>query len=98
MIDIETTVPQQQLFVLNSDFFINQAKLLETRLQKEAGDDTNSRIQLAYQLLFGRQPDAEELALGNAFVTREKAPQDKLTPWVQYTQALLGSNEFIYID
>lgn len=94
----ETTVPQQQLFVLNSDFFVKQAKALASRLEKEGGEDPRVRIHLAYQILFGREPNAEELALGEEFVSQEKRPEDRLTPWEQYAQILLGSNEFMYID
>src|SRR5262249_54979582 len=36
----ETTVPQQQLFVLNSPFVVEQAKALAERLRREVGDDT----------------------------------------------------------
>jgi len=94
----ETTVPQQQLFVLNSEFFVKQAKALATRLEKEGGEDPKARITLAYQILFGRDPDTEELALGEEFISQEKQPEDHLTPWEQYAQILLGSNEFLYID
>lgn len=94
----ETTVPQQQLFVLNSDFFVLQAKALANRLHAEYKDDNTAKIHRAYQLLFGRSADPEELALGVEFVTQEKSSDDRLSPWEQYTQALLGSNEFMYID
>ncbi|MFT7642309.1 MAG: hypothetical protein ACI9G1_004066 [Pirellulaceae bacterium] len=93
----ETTIPQQQLFVLNSEFFIRQAKSLAARLQK-VSDDDSERIKHGYALLFGREPDAAELSLGVSFVSSEKPKDDKLSMWEQYTQALLGANEFMYID
>jgi len=94
----QTTVPQQQLFVLNSDFFIKQAKALAARVQKEAGDDQQAQIQRAYQLLYCRNADSSELALAKSFLAQEKQPGDRLTKWEQYAQALLGANEFLYID
>lgn len=94
----ETTVPQQQLFVLNSDFVVKQSKALASRLEKEGGADPPARITWAYRILFGRDPNAEELALGEEFVSQEKRADDRLTPWEQYAQILLGSNEFLYID
>ena len=94
----ETTVPQQQLFVLNSEFFVKQAKALAARLQSDAGDDNDAKIHRAYQLLFGRNADDGESALGTAFVSQDKSDNDQLSLWEQYAQALLGSNEFMYID
>ena len=94
----ETTVPQQQLFVLNSDFFVTQSKALAARLEQEAGDNEVAKIQHAYRLLFGREPDSSELRIARSFVNQSEVPSAKLNRWEQYSQALLGSNEFLYID
>jgi cytochrome c553 len=97
----ETTVPQQQLFVLNSPFMLNQARAFAARLQKEAGDDPAARIRLAFQLAFSREPTAGELQLGVDYVSATDAegqPQNALTRWERYAQILLASNEFLYID
>jgi hypothetical protein len=97
----ETTVPQQQLFVLNSAFMINQAKALAGRLQKEAATD-GERIQRAYLLAFGRPPTSDETDVGLRYLgAKDPAEADgrnKLTRWERYAQALLASNEFMYID
>src|SRR4029079_10732055 len=45
----ETTVPQQQLFVLNSPFVIETSKAFAARIQKDATSDTE-RVQRAFQL------------------------------------------------
>ena len=47
----ETTVPQQQLFVLNSPFVIETAKAFAARIQKEATSDTE-RVQRAFKLAY----------------------------------------------
>ncbi len=93
---VSTTVPQQQLFVLNSDFIQTQAKAFAERVQKEAATDPE-RIDRAYRLAFGREPTDAEHSLGLAFLGRPQAPN---TPprWQQYAQALLATNEFLYID
>src|SRR5258708_37932715 len=49
-----TTVPLQQLFVLNSDFMVQQAKALAARAASISTDDDAARIRHAYRLLFGR--------------------------------------------
>jgi hypothetical protein len=97
----ETTVPQQQLFVMNSAFMINQAKALAARLQKEAGDDA-ARVRRAYLLAFGRPAADDEVELALRYLvgkdTTEEASRNKLTRWERYAQALLASNEFMYVD
>ncbi len=95
----ETTVPQQQLFVLNSPFFVNQAKALASRLHKEAKDEAG-RIHRAYQLVYGRAPQPTEIQLGMQYLQGKDDPQEKnqLTRWERYAQALLAANEFLYLD
>jgi cytochrome c553 len=93
-----TTVPMQQLFVMNGEFMVSQAKSLATRLQIESADDS-ARIRFAYQLLFSREPTEKELQVGTTFLkAAESQPDVKLTAWERYTQALLGTNEFVFVD
>jgi mono/diheme cytochrome c family protein len=92
-----TTVPQQQLFALNSEFMINQAKAFAKRCQAVAGTE-QERIQTAYQLAFNREPTSAELSLSTRFLAQANNPEDQLTRWQQYAQALLASNEFLYVD
>jgi len=94
----ETTVPQQQLFVLNSPFMVAQAKAFSARLHREAPDGDETRIRRAFALAYGRGPTDIELQLGLDYVAGEPDPNNKLTLWESYAQVLLGSNEFIYLD
>ncbi|MHC4880590.1 MAG: DUF1553 domain-containing protein, partial [Planctomycetota bacterium] len=94
----ETTVPQQQLFVLNSPFMTTQAKAFAARLQREAPENDEARIRLAFQLAYGRPAEDVEIELGLAYVSQSPEPQNKLNPWESYAQILLGSNEFMYLD
>ena len=94
----ETTVPQQQLFVLNSPFVVEQAKAFAARLHAEEPDSDESRIERAFQLAYGRSPSDTEVEIGLAYLGSEQDPESKLTQWQSYAQILLGSNEFIYID
>jgi hypothetical protein len=63
-----TAGPLQGLFWLNSEFVATQAKALNERLIKDAGDDAAGRIERAYQLLYARPPDAAEAKLGLEYV------------------------------
>ncbi|MCH8924392.1 MAG: DUF1553 domain-containing protein, partial [Planctomycetes bacterium] len=95
---VTSIVPQQFLFMMNSPFMAERAKALTARLQSEAKDDAG-RIELAYRLLYGRSPKAEEKQLGLEFVsdTADKADKTAVSRWQQYAQVLLSSNEFMYV-
>ncbi len=91
-----TTVPLQQLFVLNSEFMVKNAKALAARLAKDESDDRR-RIKRAFVLLYGRPATDREAELGLQFVSTT-SDSDTLTPWERYAQALLSTNEFMHVD
>ena len=97
----ETTVPQQQLFVLNSPFMVNQSKAFAARLQKEAVDDA-ARIRRAFLLAFARPATDDDVEIGLRYLTGKDSGKEstlnKLSRWERYAQALLASNEFLYVD
>ncbi len=97
----ETTVPQQQLFVLNSPFVVDAAKALAARVQKESASD-ETRVQRAFLLTFGRPPSEDEVRLAVAFLSGQDSSAEqqanRLTRWERLAQVLIGSNEFMYVD
>jgi hypothetical protein len=92
-----TTVPQQALFLMNGPFVVEQAKALAVRPDVVARTETAERIGYLYRLLYGRAPDAEEVALGERFVA-SAGTEKALVPWERYCQVLLLSNEFAFVD
>jgi hypothetical protein len=92
-----TTVPLQQLFILNSDFMLNQAKALATRLKNESSSG-DKQIQSAFQLVFSRKPTAEELQGSKRFLDEAERSGSSITPLEQFALALIGSNEFTFVD
>ncbi|MCE9605243.1 MAG: PSD1 and planctomycete cytochrome C domain-containing protein [Planctomycetia bacterium] len=108
----ETTVPQQQLFVLNSPFMVEQAKAFAARLTKETSTDGSQkagprqgdalRVRRAFQLAYGREADEAEVTAAVAYLAASDSPDDakknKLNRWERLAQALLSANEFMYID
>ncbi len=100
MVDRRTnsTVAPQSLFLLNHAFAWEQAKALAVRLAAEAPGGEDARIQRAYRLLYGRAPEAQEVAVGRATLSklREAGPEDRA--WAAYCQVLLCANEFVYVD
>jgi hypothetical protein len=64
-----TTVPQQRLFLMNSDFMAVESEELAKRIAGEP--DNRARIRKAYQLMFGRDPKEDEIKLGIAYLHEE---------------------------
>ncbi len=89
---ITTNTALQGLFFLNSELVLQQAEAFASRLEREAGTAPEGRIQKAYRLLFGRYPTAREIEKGLRFLNNGR------NNWVRYTQVLLSSNEFIYVN
>ena len=79
---IDTTLPQQSLFLMNSPFMIARAKALAALGGDAAG---------IYRFALGRAPGPEEAAIAAAFL---KVPGREAA----LAQALLASNEFLFVD
>jgi hypothetical protein len=91
-----TTVPQQALFGLNSAFMTEQAKALAARTDKLTGEP---RVREVYRLVNARNPEAFEVKAGLRFVeTPAGSEKSQLTPWQQYAQVLLLTNEVMFVD
>jgi len=88
-----TESPAQELFFLNSSFIAQRAQALARRVSAGPKRDEASRIDAAYRILFGRAPSRDELQLGENFL---KANQND--GWQRYSQALLNSNEFLFVN
>lgn len=83
---METNVPLQRLFFMNSELMLKEANSLATRLK---GDDA-AKIRAAYSILYGRPATEQEVQIGLRFL--------KDNPWPQYAQALLSANEFVFVN
>jgi hypothetical protein len=84
-----TTVPQQALFMLNSEFVIRSAQSLASRSETK-DSDMAKRIDRIYRLALRREATDDERALGRAFVTARG--------WDQFAQVLLMTNELMFVD
>jgi hypothetical protein len=93
-----TTTPQQALFGLNSPFLIEQAKGIAGRREVHAGPATEDRIRALYRLVFARDPSDAEIAAGARFLDAAANGKSELSPWEQYAQVLLLTNELVFID
>ena len=91
-----STTATQKLFMLNNPFIVAQAEALAARLTADPKESENRRIERAYRLLFGREPDKAETKLGLEFLC--KSDPAEMSRWEQYAQLLLVSNEMLYVD
>ncbi len=66
-----TTSPQQALLMLNSPFVIEQAKAVMQRPEIASRKTPRQRISKLYQLIYGRMPSADEIALGLKYIAAD---------------------------
>lgn len=85
-----TTTPLQALSMLNNAMVLHLAEQAADRLRREAGENPDRQITLAYRLAYGRPPRPEELALASRLI--------QANGLVVLTRALFNSNEFLYVD
>jgi hypothetical protein len=101
-----STVAPQALLLMNSPLVVEKVGLLVQRPEVVAAKTPEERIQVLYSLLFGRRASVEEEKIGCRFIealTATPAPAKAgdavpLGPWEAYAQALLMSNEFLFVD
>ncbi len=98
----QTSVPQQGLYLLNSEFVSDLAQQFAQRGQ-QAASIPSAQAGWMFSQLFCRAPTAAEQTLMNEFL--QAATDDPLdgaatqsTPLVQLAGALLAANELAYID
>jgi cytochrome c553 len=84
---VTTTVPQQALFAMNSQFMLGRSRALAGRVAALASVDP---VGVLYEAVYGRRPSDDERQLANEFL-REGTTE-------QFAQALLMSNELMFID
>jgi hypothetical protein len=96
----------QALFLLNDRLVHTQADALADRLIAAKSDD-RGRIDLAFQLHYGRPASPDELATASAYLDSRRAdlvatdvPPDRRgqAALASFARVLLGSNEFLYVD
>ncbi|MCU0719343.1 MAG: PSD1 and planctomycete cytochrome C domain-containing protein [Pirellula sp.] len=88
----QSTTPLQSLNLFNSPFMLQRADALVARLERETngrGGSMESKVSLAFELLFNRQPDEWELQNSLQFIQREGLES--------FCRAMCNANEFLYV-
>jgi len=101
---VNTTVPTQALYMLNSPFFHRQCEDFARRLYRDHTTD-QKRLEVAYEMAYGRLPASAELASAQQFLRQYRkqltdvdGETRELRLWSAYARILLASNEFLYVD
>src|SRR5262249_31101792 len=104
-----STVTPQALLLMNSDFILEQAGHFAARVRHEAGENASAQVARAWRLAFVRAPSAKESTEAIAFLNdladhfrkhkpAKGAPDPRQQALATFCQALLGCNEFLYVD
>ena len=111
---IQTTVPQQALYLLNSPFMRQQTTATAARVLslKDGSNPITSEqlIDALYQTVLSRSAAPDEVELGRLYLSQTSLgevlpsrsaagdPSVAFDSWHEYVQALLLSNEFCFVD
>jgi len=87
---MRSTTPLQALNLMNSAFMLQQAGFFAERLEKEAGKDREAQVRRAFQLIYSRDPDGQEIRLAKSFIVTNGLSA--------FCRVLFNSNEFIFVE
>lgn len=95
-----TTQPGQSFALLNSKFTSDQAAAFAERLKKEAGDDLDVQIKLAYRLTTSREATEQDLERARKLVAiyEAKHGQSRDLALAKFCLFMFNLNEFLYLD
>ena len=87
----QTVTAPQALFLMNSSDIENASRDVAARLQKEANDDLQTAVELAYRLVLARVPSPAEKEQALAYLAGDVGRLKQLS-WL-----LFNLDEFIYV-
>ncbi len=86
-----STVAPQALILMNNSVLVLHSQKFADRLKEESAGDKTKFVQLAFEHAFSRPPSEKELADSLRFLSSQLGAER------DFCQALLNSNEFVYI-
>jgi hypothetical protein len=87
-----SAIAPQALALMNEPFVLECAKAMARRIETEGEISFEGRLHRAFALAYQRAPSDSELNLFRSLTT------DVADPWPTICQALISSNEFLYVD
>jgi len=98
----DTTIPQQALFALNSNFIQDRAVAFAAAGLRAAPADETGRVSWMVRRAFSRSPSEAETAAAIEFVHKQAASLEPglaaEIPWQRLAHVLLAANEFHFVD
>ena len=100
-----TTVPTQSLYLMNSPFLHQQARLMAQSLMEKKGLDDPARVRYLFLRALSRPVTEAELVQALEFLVDfereldslpEKPDNTRLQAWARYCHSLLVSTEFLF--
>jgi cytochrome c553 len=102
-----TTVAPQALYVMNSPFVLEQAKVFAALLLDQKSLSDADRVKQAYMRAYSRPANSEETERCRNFLAKyadsltasePDAAKRRLHAWQSLCQIILASNEFLYVN
>ena len=90
---VASTVPQQYLFMMNSPFMKERARVLGDRSVISQGESSEAKVAGAYRTPLFASPGAGRTRAGRGLAQANPAPER----WRRYAQVLLSAHELIQI-
>jgi mono/diheme cytochrome c family protein len=92
-----TNTAPQALFMMNSEYVGERARLLGESLKRESSD--NARVTAAYLSITGRDADRTQINTALEYIAGlQSKTGDTAAAWQSFCRALLVSNAFLYVD
>jgi hypothetical protein len=91
----QTTVAPQALFLMNHPFVLDAPGAILSRPEISAAHEIDAKVDRLDRLIYGRRAGAEDRALAREFLG---GSPNGSTRWPAFVQALLMTNEFVFID
>ena len=89
-----TTIAPQALFFLNHEFVAECARRLAQRPNVTGITKPSERIDRMYRIVLGRPAAVDDIDLAESFLGAKPSPEQ----WQRLAQALLMTNEFLFVD
>ena len=91
----DSTIAPQALYLMNSPLVLRATESIAKALLKEDELNNAQRVQRLYAQVFNRPPTVKETQRAVVFINN--FAQDRLASWQALSQALVSSNEFLYL-
>ncbi len=91
----DSTIAPQALYLMNSPLVLRATESMAEALLKERDLTNAQRVQRLYAQVFNRPPTVKETQRAVVFINN--FAQDRLASWQALSQALVSSNEFLYL-